>query len=164
MNTYTLDPSKSESVAAPVHPSAPAPVPVAAPFYAPPNYQYYPYQYPQLPTAQAHIAQVPFPQAPFAHAPVAQASVVQPDISKIRDWLLWSIINLFTGGLLLGLFPLIFSLLCRSNKRKNNINGARTMSTLALVFNIIITITTIGVLIALFIYLFVYTQQMNINY
>jgi len=145
MNNYTLDPSKQES--APVAPpaSAPAPTHVAAPIYMSPNYQYYPYQYPQAP------------------AP-APAPAINPNIGKIRDWLPWSIINLFVGGLLLGLIPLIFSLICRSNKKKNDINGARTMSTLALVFNILITVVSIAVLIGLFIYLYVYTQQIRMSY
>jgi len=140
MNNYTLDPSKTESAAAPTTASAPppAPAPMAAPFYMPSHYQYYPYQYPQVPTAQ-------------------------PDIRKIRDWLPWSIINLFIGGLILGLLPLIFSLISRNKKGKNDINGARTMGTLALVFNIIITIIGIASLIALFVYLFVYTQQLGMN-
>lgn len=138
MNNYTLDPSKTESAAVPTLASAPAPTHVPAPIYMSPNYQYYPYQYPQAP-------------------------IVNPNIGKIRDWLPWSIINLFVGGLFLGLIPLIFSLICRSNKKKNDLNGARTMSTLALVFNILITVVSIAVLIGLFIYLYVYTQQLSMD-
>ena len=65
--------------------------------------------------------------------------VVAPDIHFIRDWLVWSIVNLFLGWGA-GLLPLIFSLICRSNKQANDVHGARTMSTLALVFNILATI------------------------
>ena len=140
---YTLDPSKFESAAAPVAASAPAPAPVSAPYYIPPNYPYYPYQYPQAPVA---------PSAPSV------------DVRKIRDWLPWSIINLFLGGLLLGLLPLIFSIICRSNKKKNNAASAKTMSTLALVFNILVTVVSVIVAVGLFIYLFVYTQQLKTNY
>lgn len=143
MNTYTLDPSKSESAAAPIVASAPAPAPVSAPYYIPPNYPYYPYQYPQAPMA---------PVAPSA------------DVRKIRDWLPWSIINLFLGGLLLGLLPLIFSIICRSNKKKNNAASAKTMSTLALVFNILVTVVSVIIAVGLFIYLFVYTQQLKTVY
>ncbi len=139
MNTYTLDPPKPESVAAPTQMPVSASAPVAAPYYMPPNYQYYPHQYPQAP-------------------------VVSAEIRKIRDWLPWSIINFFLGGILLGLLPLIFSLICRSKKRKNDINGARTMSTLALVFNILITIISIVTAVALLMYLFVYNQQQRITY
>lgn len=148
MNPYTLDPLKSESAVAPIAASAPAsaPAPVSAPYYIPPNYPYYPYyshQYPQAPVV---------PSAPSA------------DVRKIRDWLPWSIINLFIGGLLLGLLPLTFSIICRSNKKKNNAASAKTMSTLALVFNILVTVISVIVAIGLFIYLFVYTQQLKNNY
>lgn len=151
MNNYTLDPHKQESAAtsapaAPMPVSAPAPNPAAPPFYMPPNYPYpyYPYQYPQV--------------APVA--PVAPAV----DVSKIKDWLAWSIINLFVGGILLGLIPFIFSLVCRSRKKKNNLSGAKTMSTLALVFNIMVTVISVVVFIGLFIYLFVYNQQLASDY
>ncbi|CAF0749248.1 unnamed protein product [Rotaria sp. Silwood1] len=128
MNAYTLDPPKTESKTeyVPISPSAPvlqpAPVPVtaSAPVYVPPSYQYYPYQ----------------------HSPPRTA---QPNISKIQDWLAWSIINLILGSLILGILPLIFSLICRSKKAKNDISSARKMSTLALVFNIIVT--TVGILV-----------------
>lgn len=154
MNLYTLDPSKPESATAPVTATAPAPMPapgfapmsVAPPFYTPQHYPYYPYQYPQAPNAP------PAPVAPSA------------EVRKIRDWLPWSIINLFIGGLLLGLLPLVFSIICRSNKKKNNAASAKTMSTLALVFNILVTAISIITAIAVFIYLFVYTQQLGSIY
>jgi hypothetical protein len=63
-----------------------------------------------------------------------------PDISYINDYLPWSIVNLFFGYGLFGIIPLIFSIICRNNKNINDINGAQTMSTLALIFNILITI------------------------
>jgi hypothetical protein len=44
------------------------------------------------------------------------------------------------GGILLGILPLTFSLICRGHKRSNNADGARTMGTLALVFNILATV------------------------
>lgn len=144
---YTLDSSKTESPAAPqpayAPPSAPppaqAPVPVVPSQYIPPNYQYYPYQYPQAP-------------------------VVPPVTRKVSDWLAWSIVNLFIGGLL-GIIPLIFSLVCRSKKRKNDLGGARKMSTLALVFNIIITILGVAATIGLLIYYYIsYTKRTQVYY
>jgi hypothetical protein len=63
-----------------------------------------------------------------------------PDISNINDYLPWSIANLLLGYGLFGIIPIIFSNLCRKNKDINNMHGAQTMSTLALVFNIFITI------------------------
>ncbi len=160
MNNYTFDPSKQESTAAsapglPASVSAPVPNPAAPPFYMNHNhpYPYYPYQYPQV---------TPF--APAAPAPASAPIVPSADVSKIKDWLAWSIINIFLGGLFPGLIPLIFSLVCRSRKKKNNLSGAKKMSTLALVFNILVTVISIIVTIGLFIYLFVYTKQMENDY
>ena len=62
-------------------------------------------------------------------------------VERIRDWLPWSIVNIFVGWGIGGLLPLIFTLLCRNDKRRNDLQGARTMSTLAFVFNIIITLS-----------------------
>jgi hypothetical protein len=78
------------------------------------------------------------PEAVYIPSPHHVTST--PEIHKIRDWLPWSIINVFLGWGFGGIVPLIFTMLCRNNKRKNNIKDARTMSTLALVFNIIATI------------------------
>ncbi|CAF2180559.1 unnamed protein product [Rotaria magnacalcarata] len=73
-----------------------------------------------------------------------QIQYVQPynsaEINTIRDWLPWSIINIFIGFIVAGILPLIFSIICRNRKRENNVHGARTMSTLALVFNILVTL------------------------
>jgi hypothetical protein len=164
MNLYTLDPSKAESVAAPTSasapPSTPAPVPVAATNYMPPNYQYPQYQYPQYQHPQYQHPQQLHPQYQQASASNVDA---QQDIKKVRDWLAWSIINIFLGGLIPGFLPLIFTLICRSNKKKNNINGARTMSTLALVFNIIITIMGVVSLVGIVIYTVVYTRQLGMD-
>ena len=209
MNTYTLDPPKSEPAA------TFSPPPMMAPGYTPSNYQYpqgepaaastqapmmspvymppY-YQYPKLeqatPSAPAPMMapvympptyQYPKPEhaAAVAAAPASMVAPtyvppnyqhqpyqnppavnVQSDMSKIRDWLAWSIVNIFIGGLA-GILPLIFSLVCRSKKRKNDINGARKMSTLALVFNIIATVAGVIGIVGLVVYLIVSTQLMR---
>lgn len=62
------------------------------------------------------------------------------DINNVKDYLAWSIVNLCCGFVVGGILPLIFSIICRNNKNTNNYSGAQSMSTLALVFNIIITI------------------------
>lgn len=85
------------------------------------------------------------------------------DIQKIREWLPWSIINLFLGWGLGGILPLIFSIICRYNKRANDYQGARTMSNLALIFNILITLGGIGGWIALTI-LLVHAQRLYRSY
>jgi hypothetical protein len=140
MNLYTLDPPKAESTVASAPTAVTAAVPVKAPtpIYMPVNYQHHPHQYPQT-------------------------TNVQPDIHKIRDWLTWSIISLFLGGFIPGFLPLMFSLVCRSIKKKNEIHGARLTGNLALLFNIIITFLAVAVLIGLFIYILIFTQMIRTN-
>ena len=127
--------SSTVSVPGTLPATATAPVPVTTPESVPmpSTYQYYPYQ--RLQTLH-----------------------VQTDINKINDWLPWSIGNLFIGGIILGLFPMAFSLICRSKKRKNDIKGARTMSSLAVLSNIIITAIGVVALSVLIFYL-IYRQK-----
>jgi len=109
-------------------------------------------QYTQSPYIQP-IGQAQYVQYPYMH-PVGATHVIHQgyidsSIANIRDWLPWSIINIFIGWLFAGILPLIFSIICRSHKSSNNASGARTMSTLALVFNILVTLAGIGGWIAL---------------
>lgn len=67
-----------------------------------------------------------------------------PEIFGIRDWLPWSITNVFVGWLFVGIIPLIFSLLCRSYKQSNNVSRAKTMGIVALISNILVTLAGIG--------------------
>jgi uncharacterized membrane protein len=84
------------------------------------------------------------PPAPvYTSFPVYVATAHQftraPEIQHIRDWLIWSIINLFIG-LGAGIIPLIFSIFCQMSKGKNHVQAAQIMGRLALIFNLIITI------------------------
>ena len=74
---------------------------------------------------------------------ITAPSVVQGgfDAGYVRDYLVWSIVNLFCGWGILGVFPLVCSIMCRNDKTINNYSGAQSWSTLALVSNIFITIT-----------------------
>jgi hypothetical protein len=134
-----------------------APAPTVAPVYMHPTYLY--------PRPEAATVATPAPvyipptdqNQSYQNPPTVN---VQSDMSKIRDWLPWSIASLFFAGFL-GILPLIFSLVCRSKKRKNDINGARTMSTLALVFNIISAIIGVLLIIGFFVYFIVFTQRMG---
>ncbi len=82
-----------------------------------------------------------------------------PDIRRIPEWLIWSILNIFIGWGLGGMIPLIFTLLCRYNKRNNNLKESQTMSKLALISNIIVTLCGIAGWI-IFIILSIYARRM----
>ncbi|UJR22075.1 hypothetical protein I4U23_025141 [Adineta vaga] len=58
----------------------------------------------------------------------------------VNDYLPWSILNLFLGWGFFGVIPLVFSIICRNYKNTNNFIGAQTMSSLALTFNLLITL------------------------
>jgi hypothetical protein len=76
---------------------------------------------------------------PYPVVPVFPLPMI-PDLSHINDYLPWSIVNLFLGWGFFGVIPLVFSIVCRTNKSNNDLNGAQSMSTLALVFNILVTL------------------------
>lgn len=80
----------------------------------------------------------------------------QSDVSIIRDYLGWSIVNLLFGYGLFGIIPLVFSLTCRNEKSNNNFHAAKTMSTFALVFNILVTIAGVLLWTFLIIYLAIF--------
>lgn len=84
-----------------------------------------------------------------------------PDLTNINDYLPWSIVNLFFGFGLFALMPLIFSIICRHHKSNNYISGAQTMSTLSLVFNILITIGGIIAWSIFIIYFPIYLATVN---
>jgi hypothetical protein len=96
-------------------------------------------------------------------APVGTPYAMQmgSDAAVVRDYLAWSIINLFCGWGIGGCLPLVFSILCRNSKNVNNYSEARTMSTLALISNIIITIGGLIGWITFIILISIYIAEIN---
>jgi hypothetical protein len=78
------------------------------------------------------------------YIPPSHHVITTSEIQKIREWLLWSIFNIFFGWGLAGLTPLLFSMLCRYNKRNNDLHGAQAMSNLAFILNIVATLSGIA--------------------
>lgn len=103
----------------------------------------------------------PLYTSPPMYTPPVPQFFPAPEVHKIRDWLPWSIISIFIGWGFGGIIPLIFSIICRSNKRKNDVQGARSMSNLALVFNILITIGGILGWIGFIIWIVWYVRFIN---
>lgn len=79
-------------------------------------------------------------QAPPPYVPTAHVIPSGPSAFHVRDYLAWSIINICCGWGIMGLIPLVCSIICRNNKNVNNYSGAQSWSTLALIANIIVTI------------------------
>lgn len=112
--------------------------------------------YPSNAPMPSSLAQPP----PMYYPP--QSQFVSPgEVQNIRDWLPWSIVNIFIGWGLAGILPLVFSILCRNHKRSNDYQSAKTMSTLALVFNILITIGGILAWIGFIVWLVIYIRVIN---
>jgi hypothetical protein len=80
---------------------------------------------------------------PYAVPFTPNSYIVQArsDAFNVNDYLAWSIVNLFVGWLIGGIIALIFSILCRNHKSVNNYNSARSMSTVALILNILVTVS-----------------------
>ncbi|CAM4876646.1 unnamed protein product [Rotaria socialis] len=70
---------------------------------------------------------------PSARMPYPQLYQQQPVVKKIRDYLFWSIINIFIGGIVAGLIAVLFSYFTREQKRVNNLNEAKKWSRRALI-------------------------------
>ncbi len=95
---------------------------------------------------------------PPVYASPMHQFVPSPEIHKIRGCLPWSIINILLGWLLGGVIALICSIMCRDKKRRNDVHGARSMSTLALVINIISTLVGIAGWIFIIWYIVLYVR------
>lgn len=115
----------------------------------PPGYNAALYQ----PPNQVQFGQQPQPvmyQGSFVFAN-PQNTMINP--STIHDYLAWSIINMFVGGIILGLLPLIFSISCRDSKRLNDVAQAQSKSKAALISNIVVSLIGIALWITLIVLL-----------
>jgi len=143
--------------------SAPPPYSVQAnPPYSVPTHPTYsvptnpPYSVPTNPTYSVPT------NAPYV-VPVVPIYGVQTalNISLIKDYLAWSLINLCCGWGIGGFIPLIFSILCRNYKSVNDYSGAQSMSTIALIFNIIVTVGGVIGWIIFIIIMVIYIAAIN---
>lgn len=89
-----------------------------------------------------------YPPSPYVY-PYPNPSA-QPH-SKIRDYLPWSIVNVFLGGIILGLIAIFLSFNVKKRSRRGDYMGAEKLSVITLLWNIFASIA--GVVIwALIIY------------
>lgn len=182
MNQSTTDPtsvvskSATETATAPTAPiesisqTAPAPINSAAsPYATSPNAYYpnlyYPSQHYPPPSYYPPAYPNPTYQNPTYPNQSSRTRNVNPEIKKVNDWLCWSVLNIFLGGLLFGILPIVFSLICRSKKRKNDLEGARKMSNLALASNIVSSVLGIAATVCVIIYFaYFYNKDRNFYY
>jgi hypothetical protein len=118
-------------------PAPPSPQPPPHSIQSPPPYAVPPpSQLPMYPSSPMLITHV---QMPYQGV-IVQSNYIPPQAVFIRDYMVWSIINVFLGGFILGIVAVILSSQTRKRKLMGDIQGAMTMSKLTLACNIIITI------------------------
>jgi hypothetical protein len=71
---------------------------------------------------------------------IFSGTCIPPQTAHIRDYMIWSIINVFLGGCLLGFIVVYLSMQTKKRKQEGNVQGARSMSKITLTCNILITI------------------------
>jgi hypothetical protein len=100
-----------------------------------------------------YITQV---QVPYQGV-ILTGNMTPPQTVHIKDYMVWSIINVFLGGFILGFIAVFLSSQTRRRKQEGDVHGARTMSNITLIFNILITIiffATTAFLIIYFVIIF----------
>ncbi len=101
--------------------------------------------YPQSPV---YITQM---QAPYQGIIVAN-NFMPPQTAHIKDYMIWSIVNVFVGGCLLGMIAILLSVQTKKRKQEGDVAGARSMSNITLTCNILITIIFFALTAFLIIY------------
>jgi hypothetical protein len=112
--------------------------------------------YPQLPVLFTQM-QVPY------HGVIITGNFIPPQTANISDYMVWSIVNVFLGGFLLGLIAVLLSAQTKKRKIEGDVEGARTLSKVTLTCNILITIIFFG-LTAFFIIYYVITLSYVTGY
>ncbi len=129
----------------------PTPGPPAYPMQAQPPPPYaisHPGQPSMYPSHQVLVTQM---QVPYQGV-IITGNFMPPQTAHINDYMVWSIVNVFLGGFLLGIIAVLLSAQTRKRKMDGDVVGARTMSKLTLTCNVLITIIFFGLTAFLVIY------------
>ena len=92
------------------------------------------------------------PQSVVFAQPMIYVQPMDPAVHRIHEYLPWSIINLFCGGLFLGIIAIALSMQTRSRKRANDAESARKWSIATLIWNIFSSLAGIGLIIFLIVW------------
>lgn len=126
----------------------PAPPPYAIP---PPPGQPQVYPSVQSPMYQTPPVFVTHMQMPYQGV-VVTGSFMPPQTVHINDYMIWSIINVFLGGCLLGMIAVLLSSQTRKRKMSGDVAGATSMSKMTLICNILITLIFFGLTAFIIVY------------
>jgi hypothetical protein len=135
---------KSDICYLPTAPMQPAPPPSYT--AAPPSYAGPPSMYP---SPQVFISQVQMPYQGI----LVNSNFIPPQTASIRDYMVWSIVNIFLGGVALGFIAVLLSMQTRNRKREGDVQGAKSMSNITLCCNIFITILFFALTAFLIVYI-----------
>jgi hypothetical protein len=95
---------------------------------------------------------------------IITSNFIPPQTAQIKDYMIWSIINLFLGGLFLGLIAILLSLQTRRRKMDGDVIGARSLSRITLACNALITIIFFGLTAFLIVYYVVTLSSITYYY
>ena len=110
--------------------------------------------YPSYPTTLGQM-RIPF------QSMMINAGYVSVQTACIRDYMVWSIVNIFLGGILFGLAALLLSIQTRARKEAGDLLGARRMSKITLLFNVFTTLISFVAAAFLIIYLVYFVSDPN---
>ncbi len=116
---------------APTYPTSVAPPPPPPPYAVSPNMQ--------VPMQQPSPVFFTQMQVPYQGV-IITGNMIPVQAVHIRDYMAWSIVNVFLGGFILGFIAVLLSARTRRRKQEGDLQGARTMSNITLTCNLLITI------------------------
>ena len=91
-------------------------------------------------------------RVPYRSAMI-NAGYISVQTACIRDYMAWSIVNIFFGGILLGVLAVLLSIQTRARKEAGDLLGARLMSKITLIVNVFTTLISFAAAAFLTIYL-----------
>jgi len=140
----------------------PTPAPPSYPMTAPPPPPYGMSQTVQQSMYPSHPVIFTQMQVPYQGV-IITGNFMPPQTAHINDYMVWSIINVFLGGFLLGIIAVLLSAQTRKRKLDGDVEGARTMSKLTLTCNVLITIIFFGLTAFLVIYYVIAISSITAN-
>ena len=110
--------------------------------------------YPSYPTTVGQV-RVPFQSV------MINPGYISVQTACIRDYMVWSIVNIFLGALMFGLVAVLLSIQTRTRKETGDLLGARRMSKITLLFNVFTTLISFAAAAFLIVYLVYFVSDPN---
>jgi hypothetical protein len=99
-------------------------------------------------------------QAPYKNVMI-HSGYISVQTASVRDYMTWSIVNIFLGGIVLGLVAVLLSTQTRMRKGAGDLRGARRMSKITLILNVFSTLISFAASAFLIVYLVYFISDPN---